>query len=353
MKTFTINELIRIIVILLLLLWGFFLIKPFIAVLAWAIILAVALFPLYTKVGGIFGKKHQKKVQTLFSILLIALLVIPTYSSISSLFGSVSKTLNAVQNNELKITPPTDQVKEWPIMGERIYSDWKALSENSKQYAIDHKDFLIEKGGVLARNFTGILGTVLAFLLSLIIATIFMSNAKGAYTSACAFTSKLAGAKKGPELLLVARDTIRNVVKGVLFVAFIQAFLCYLGFQFMGIPGAMIFAFLVMLAAIIQMPVTLVVLPTVFLAFSISDSTIAATIFSIYIILMSLLDNVLKPILLAKGLQTPMVLIMLGALGGVLLHGIIGLFIGTVLLSVLHQLYTLWVNAKEEIAITD
>jgi predicted PurR-regulated permease PerM len=353
MKTFTITEFIRIIVLSLLMLWGFFLMKPFIAVLAWAIILAVALYPLYTKVGRAFGKKHQKKVQTVFSVILVALLIIPTYSTVSSLFGSISETLTALQNNELKITPPTEQVKRWPIMGERIYMDWKALSENSKQYAIDHKDFLIEKGGLAAKSFTGIIGTVLAFLLSLIIAILFMSHAKGAFESASDFTTKLAGRKKGAELILVARDTVRNVVKGILFVAFIQALLCFVGFQLIGIPGAILFAFLVMLAAIVQLPVTLVVLPTVLIAFSISDSTVAATIFSVYIILISLLDNVLKPILLAKGLKTPMVLIMIGALGGVLLHGIIGLFIGTVILAVLHQLYMAWVSSKDGVVLAD
>lgn len=108
-----------------------------------------------------------------------------------------------------------------------------------------------------------------------------------------------------------------------------------------------------MLAGIVQIPVTLVVLPTIFLAFSISDNTVAATVFTVYIIIVSLLDNVLKPILLSKGLKTPMILIILGALGGMLLHGIIGIFIGTVLLAILHQLYVAWIASKEEIILAD
>jgi predicted PurR-regulated permease PerM len=244
-------------------------------------------------------------------------------------------------------------VKDWPIVGERIYTNWKALSDNSKQYAIEHKAFLLEKGSDALKGFAGMLGTVLAFLLSFIIAIMFMSNAKGAFKAASDFANKLVGGIKGAEMLLIARDTMRNVVKGILFVALIQAFLCFLGFKLMGIPGPAIFAFIVMLAGIVQIPVTLVVLPTIFLAFSISDNTVAATVFTVYIIIVSLLDNVLKPILLSKGLKTPMILIILGALGGMLLHGIIGIFIGTVLLAILHQLYVAWIASKEEIILAD
>lgn len=353
MKSFTITEFIRLIVISLLMLWGFYLVKPFIGVLAWAIILAVALFPLFTKASLVFGEKYKKIASTLFSIVLVALLIVPTYSVLSSLFGSVNKSITAIQNNELKITPPTEKVKEWPVMGDRIYTEWKALSENSKKYTIEHKEFLVEKGGVVLQSFTGIVGTVLSFILSLIIALLFMSNAKGAFESASDFANKLSGKTKGTAMLLMARDTVRNVVKGILFVAFIQAILCFIGFKLIGIPAAAIFAFLVMLAAIVQIPVTFVVLPTVFIAFSISDSNMAATIFSVYIIIVSLLDNFLKPILLAKGLKTPMVLIILGAFGGVLLHGIIGLFIGTVLVAVLHQLYVAWIDSKEDIVLAE
>lgn len=353
MKSFTITEFIRLIVLSLLILWGFFIIKPFIGILTWGVVLGIALYPLLQKLHGVFGEKHLKKTTIIFMVLVIALLIVPTYAMVDSLFTNVKDTYIDIQNNELHITAPQEKVKDWPIIGEKLYNNWMAFSENSKKYAIEHKDFLLEKGESALKSFTGLIGTVLSFLLSFIIAVLFMSNAKGAFKSASDFTNKLVGGDKGVEMLLIGRDTVRNVVKGILFVALIQAFLCFLGFKLMGIPGPAIFAFVVLVAAIIQIPVTLVVIPTIAIAYSISDSTLAATIFTVYIIIVSLLDNVLKPILLAKGLQTPMVLIILGALGGMLLHGIIGLFIGTVLLSVLHKLYGAWIDSKEEIVITD
>jgi predicted PurR-regulated permease PerM len=353
MKSFTITEFIRLIVISLLILSGFFLVKPFIGTLTWGIILAVALFPLFKKFIGVFGEKHKKKSTFVFAILIIALLIVPSIIMVTSLFSNVKETYTDIQNNNLEIAPPTEKVKDWPIIGERVYTDWKELSDNSRKYAIEHKEFLLEKGSIAIKSFAGLIGTILVFVFSFIIAIMFMSNAKGAFQSASDFANKLVGDNKGEEMLLIARDTMRNVVKGILFVAIIQAFLCFIGFKLMGIPGAAIFAFIAMVAAIVQIPVTLVVLPTIFIAFSISDSNLVATIFSVYIIIISLLDNVLKPILLSKGLKTPMVLIILGALGGMLLLGIIGIFIGTVLLAILHQLYMAWISSKEEIVLAD
>ncbi|MCX7548613.1 AI-2E family transporter [Xanthomarina sp. F1114] len=353
MKSFTITEFIRLIVLSLILLWGFFLLKPFIGIFTWGIILAVALFPLFQKLQNVFGEKHKKKATFIFTIIAVALLIVPTYMMVDSLFSNLKDTFTAIQNNELKITPPTEKVKDWPVIGERVYDNWNSLSENSKTYAIEHKDYLLEKGGNVFKQFTGLIGTVLSFLLSFIIAVVFMSNSKGAFESSNLFVNKLVGGNKGVDMLLMGRDTIRNVVKGILFVAIIQAFLCFIGFKLMGIPGPAIFAFIVMIAAIVQLPVTIVVIPTILIAYSTSDSTLAATVFTVYIVIVSLLDNVLKPVLLSKGLKTPMVLIILGALGGMLLHGIIGIFIGTVLLSVLHQLYSAWVTSKEEIVLAE
>ncbi|GGG51137.1 AI-2E family transporter [Bizionia arctica] len=353
MKSFTITEFIRLIVISLLILWGFFLVKPFIGIFTWGVILAVSLFPLFQKFLNVFGEKHRKKATFIFTIIAVALLIVPTYSMVGSLFGNLKETFTAVQNNELEITPPTEKVKDWPIVGERVYNDWSDLSANSRTYAIEHKEVLLEKGKSALKSFTGIIGTVLAFLLSFIIAVMFMSNSKGAFESASDFANKLIGGNKGVEMLLIARDTVRNVVKGILFVAIIQAFLCFVGFKLMGIPAPAIFAFIVMLAAIVQIPVTLVVIPTILIAYSIADSSVVATVFTVYILVISILDNVLKPILLAKGLETPMILIILGALGGMLLHGIIGIFIGTVLLSVLHKLYVAWIDSKEDIVLAD
>lgn len=196
-------------------------------------------------------------------------------------------------------------------------------------------------------SFTKIMGSLLVFIASFIIAVVFMFNAENGYKGVTKLATKLIG-NEGEELVKISRNTIRSVVKGILLVAIIQSFLSFIGFSFIGLPAAGVFAFIVLFSAIVQIPVTIAVIPAIVLAFSISDNTTITVIFTIYILIVSLLDNFLKPILLAKGLQTPTIIIFLGAIGGVMLHGIIGLFIGTVVLAIVHQFYIRWVNAPEE-----
>ncbi len=153
---------------------------------------------------------------------------------------------------------------------------------------------------------------------------------------------KLLG-EDGEEVALISRDSIRSVVKGILLVALIQAVLAFIGFKAIGIPGAEIFALLVLIAAIVQLPVIIVMVPPVVLAFSMAEPTYAI-IFMVYCILVGLADNVLKPILLGKGLKTPIIVILIGTIGGMLLHGIIGLFVGPVILAVAYELYIYWMR---------
>ena len=341
-----ITSFIRLSVLVLIVLWSFYIIKPFIGLLAWAIILGVAIYPFYKKLIAKGGAKSKKLITTVFALVTITFLAVPTYSIFSSVIQSTTDTIQQLNNNTFELPPPTENVKDWP-MGEKIYEDWNKASQDVKTYAIAHKDFILEKGKGIFSSFLGIMGTLVVFIVSLIIAIVFMYNAEGAYKTATKLSNKLIG-KDGEEIVVMSRNTIRSVVKGILLVAIIQAFLSFIGFKLIGLPGAGILTMVVMFAAIIQIPVTLAVIPAIILAFSITDNTTHVIIFTIYIIIVSLLDNFLKPILLSKGLQTPTIIIFLGALGGVVLHGIIGLFVGTVVLALAHQFYSRWVNTADE-----
>lgn len=343
----SITLLLRLAILGLLIYWSFSIVKPFVGVLAWAVILAVAIEPFYQKLVKKAGTKRKKMVTTLFAIVSVAILVIPTYSIFSSVLESSTETVKSLKDGTFEIMPPSEKVKDLPL-GERIYADWKKASEDIQTYAMEHKDFLMEKGKGLMNSFTGIMGTMVAFILSLIIAIIFMHNSENGYKSTINLANKLVGKKDSEEIVMMSRNTIRSVVKGILLVAIIQALLSFIGFKIFDIPAAGIFAFLVLFSAIIQVPVTIAVIPTIIIAFSMSDNTTSAIIFTIYIVAVSLLDNFLKPILLSKGLKTPTVVIFLGAIGGVLLHGIIGLFVGTVVLALTYQFYVQWLNSEEE-----
>lgn len=338
---------IRIVVLALLILWASYIVKPFVGVLAWALILAVAIYPFFQKLVAMAGEQRKKLVSILFTLITVTVLAVPSYSLFSSVLESTTKTIKQLKNDELHIAPPTEKVKNWP-MGEKIYDNWAKASEDIKTYATEHKEFLLEKGQGIFSSFLGIMGTLLLLIISLIIAVVFMHNAEGSYKGTVKLANKLVGGEEGENLVIMCRNTIRSVVKGILLVAIIQAVLSFIGFKLIGLPAAGIFTMLVLFAAIIQLPVTLAVIPAIAMAFSVSDNTTYAVLFTVYIVVVSLLDNFLKPILLSKGLETPTIVIFLGAIGGVILHGIIGLFVGTVVLALAHRFYVFWVNSTDE-----
>jgi len=348
MKTnFNITAFIKLALIVGLVLWASLIMKPFVGALAWAVILAVAIYPFYQKIVNRIGESRKKLVTIFFALISVALLAVPAYSVFSSVLESSSYALTELKNGTLEIPAPTEKVKDWPL-GDKIYANWESASSNIQAYVLDHKDFVLETGKSFFGSFLGIMGTLVGFILSLIIAIVFMSKADSGHSTVVKFANKLVGQKEGEDLVIMSRNTIRSVVKGILLVAIIQAVLSFIGFKLIGLPAAGLFTLLVLCCAIVQLPVTLAVIPAIALAFSITDNTTYTIIFSVYIIVVSLLDNFLKPVLLSKGLKTPTVIIFLGAIGGVLLHGIIGLFVGTVVMALAHQFYMKWVNSSEE-----
>jgi len=340
-----ITQVLRLTLIIGLIAWCFLIVKPFIIVIIWAIILAVALYPIYNSWLNKFSDQRKKIGAILFTVVIATIVFVPTYFLTTELFHSTKTIVEQVKTNSVVIQKPTADVKSWPLIGERVYKEWSLFSKNAKSYMLIHEDFLIEKGSSLLTNVTGIFGTLIAFMLSFLISVVFMHKADLGYKTGHLLFQKIFG-PDAEEIMLMCRDTIRSVVKGILLVALIQTIFALIGFKAIGLPASGFFAFLVLLAAIMQIPAILVMLPAILIAFSIAEPTVAI-IFTIYSIAVALSDNFLKPIFLGKGLQTPMIVILIGTIGGMLLHGIIGLFIGAVVLSVAHKLYMYWVNTKE------
>lgn len=341
-----INSVLKIIILLLLLVWCFLIIQPFLLVMLWAVILAVAMFPLYNRIVHKVGVSKKKLTTVFFTLVVATVFLIPAYFITSSVVQTTIKTAKQIRNNSLQIPSPGEQVKDWPLIGERLYNNWSEASSDIKNYSIVHKDFILKQGASLLSGFKGFMGALVTFVISFIIAVVFMFYSDKSYNVVFAFMNKIIG-EDGDELILMSRDTIRSVVKGILLVAIIQSGLAFIGFKGIGLPAAGIFSFLVLVVAIVQIPAMLVMIPAIILAFSISD-TVPAVIFTVYCVLVGLSDNILKPILLGKGLKTPIIIILIGTIGGMLLHGIIGLFLGAVVLAVMHRLYLYWVSSPEK-----
>ncbi len=343
---YSIDTFVRIIILSVLLLWSFFIVKSFILLIVWAIIIAVTLYPLYQKVITLFKGKRKGLISTLFILILLAIIIVPIINITQSVLGSSSEIYKNFEEGTLKLPPPDSSVRDWPLIGENIYSLWNNASSDIESFIKSHPDEIKNSAGWVFSSFTGLMGSVLLSIVALIIAGIFMASGEEGFKTGVNFANKLVKGK-GVALIEMCSNTIRSVVKGILLVAVIQAILAYAGFAVVGLSSmAGILAIIVMFAAIIQIPVSLVVIPIIIYVFTFADTT-PAIIFAIYMIIVSLLDNVLKPMLLAKGLQTPMIIILIGAIGGMMFQGILGLFIGPVILAIVHRLYINWVNDTE------
>ncbi len=343
-----INTYINIVLLTLLLAWSFLIVKPFVTLIVWSIIVAVALYPIYQKLLGLTKGKKKGLVTSLFVLVLLALIITPTINLTSSLINSGQEIYQSFEEGSLKVPPPKESVRDWPVIGEKLYTTWSKASADLERFISSYQDEIANSLSWFFGSFAGLLGSVAIGLFALIIAGVFMLNADSGYNAGVQFANRLRPGK-GVEFMDMCKSTIRSVVKGILLVAIIQAVLAYIGFIAIGLPAASVFAVLVLIFAIIQLPPLIAMIPAIAIVFSYADST-PAIIFTIYSIIVSMSDSFLKPMLLGKGLETPMLVILIGALGGMMLQGILGLFIGPVVLAIAFNLYLAWVAGDEETA---
>jgi predicted PurR-regulated permease PerM len=317
--------------------------EPFTGLMMWALILAIALYPLHLKLAGKLGGKPGRSATI---IVLAGLLLIggPTVligeSFAKHLHGAYAK----FESGDLDIDPPSEQVAEWPLVGEKVYTAWSAAAENLPAFIEDQRPQLAALSKKVLAIAASTAGGVMTFLGSLIIAGIMMAYGVAGSNAMRDIFVRLTGPGKGPHLQKLSVATVRSVATGVIGVAFIQALLLGLGFIFAGVPGAGPLAILVMVLGIVQLPAALISIPVIIYLWVGGDaSTVSNIIFTVYLLVAGLADNVLKPLLLGRGVDVPMPIILIGALGGMVSAGIIGLFIGAIVLAVGYQIFMDWV----------
>ena len=264
-----------------------------------------------------------------------------------SVVTSSQKLAQELHTGSLIVPAPTENVKEWPLVGEKIYGIWNSLATNLESTLVQFQPQLKQYAGTIASTIGSSFLSILQFVASLIIAAIFLSKSEGSVNFYHSVSRRLLG-EKGVEWAHLSALTIRSVVQGVIGIAIIQATLSLIGLYAIGVPFAWLWAFIVLLFVIVQLPAIIVLGPIIAYVFSYADTT-PATIFAIYTVLVAASDNVLKPLLLGRGVDIPMLVILLGAIGGMILSGILGLFVGAVGLSIAYKLFTTWL--EEELAV--
>jgi len=334
--TQAINTSLRVGFILLLLVWSFEIVRPFIMPVLWGIIISVSIYPMYTKLVKLFGNR-TKPATILITVLLLSIVLVPSYLFIDSAVTGVHNLSAKMDAGSLAVPLPQDEVKEWPVVGKTIYETWSLFSTNIGEAITKFQPQIKEYAPKLLSSAAGFGTTILLFIISIIIAGALLPTAKASEKAAKSIFNTLLG-KHGEGFVELSVGTIRSVVQGVLGVAVIQSVAGGLGIMMIGIPAAGLWAIIILLLAIMQLPPLLVLLPLAIYGFNIADTT-PAVIFLIWSIIVSASDAFLKPIFLGRGVDVPMLAVLLGAIGGMMMSGIIGLFVGAVVLSITYKVF--------------
>jgi predicted PurR-regulated permease PerM len=335
---------VQLLMLALLLDWSYHILFPFITPIVWGAVLAVALYPIHRRL-----KKALKGKGTLAAVIIcicmLALIILPAVLLMVNSAGEAKQAMNDFQEGKLMVPPPGDNVKNWPLVGRKVDAVWRQASDNL--------DSLVQKNPErvksLAKKAIGLVRSTAAgiglFAVAIIISAVFLSYSESASNFAHSLFNRLLNSHTF-DMAAIAASTVRNVVRGILGVAFIQTLLIAGGLWVAGVPYAAIWSLCCLVLAIVQIGTAPVAIGVIAYIWG-QDNTLAAILLTIWMILCSLLDNVLKPILMGKGAAVPMLVVFLGALGGFIYMGFIGLFIGAVILSLGYKLFDVWLRGTE------
>lgn len=326
--------------------WCLRILYPFTSVIAWGLILAMASAPAHLNLTKRFNG-NAKLASAIIVIISLLLIIIPSWLFLDSIVLGARELSEHLESGSLKVPPPNASVADWPLIGGSLFDAWNQAASNLEGFAMKHSDQLKQLLQSVLSGIKTITGAIFMIIIAIIISGILLA-ANGAEQAGKKFFRRLVG-EKGDEFTKMTASTVRSVVKGVIGVAFIQAFLVGIGCFFVGIPYPGLWTLVALIMGILQLPVTLLAVVIIIWLFS-SMGTGAAVLWTIYFIVAGVSDNVLKPILLGKGSTVPMVVIFLGVIGGFMTSGFIGLFTGAIIVSLGYKLFMIWLNQEDDTA---
>lgn len=317
---------------------------PFLTLMVWAIVLAVVLYPAQEWLAARIGGRHGL-ASTLLVVAGVLLLVVPTALLLNSFGGTVHELVEGVQANTLQIPAPAPTVQDWPLVGKKIYGVWYKAHTDLPGLV----QSLQPKIGNLARKALSVVANigmgVLQFSASLIVAGILMAHGEAGARTSRAIVTRLVGRERGDGFQRLSVSTIRGVAQGVIGIAFVQAILVGVVLLIAGVPWAGVLAGVTLVLSIAQIPALLVIIPVlVYIWAGGHYGTGAAVLYTVLLLAAGLADNVLKPLMLGRGVEAPMPVILLGALGGMASGGILGMFVGSTALALGYQIFMKWVE---------
>jgi predicted PurR-regulated permease PerM len=323
---------------------SFWIVRPFLLASTWATTIAVATWPLLLRAQASLGGRRSLAT-ALMTIVLLLILVVPLYLGIDRIVENASRIEDWSQSlATLTVPQPPVWVEGLPVVGARLTVRWQQLA------ATGPDEQVVARMGGHARAFAlwcagrvGGIGLLLAqFLLTVIITAILYANGEAAARGAGHFARRLAG-RQGENALHLAGQAIRGVALGVVVTAIVQSAAAGLGLAIFGVPFAALLTAVIFMLCVAQLGPALVLIPAVIWVYAASGAA-WGTGFLVWAVVTSTFDNFLRPILIKRGADLPLLLIFAGVIGGILAFGVIGLFIGPVVLAVAYTLLVDWVS---------
>ena len=322
---------------------NFWILKPFLPSLFWAVIIVVATWPILIRFQSLLGGRRGAAVAVM-TIGLLALLIVPLLIALSTILDNVDRVTALVKTLEAEGLPPMPAwVSGIPLVGPKLVEAWSELAAAGREgisarlapYAGKFMGWFVEQAG-------GIGMMIVQFLLTVLIAAILYAGGESTADAVRRFASRLAG-RRGDDVTVLAGKAIRGVALGVGLTALVQSVAGGIGLAVAGVPAAAVLTAVMFLLCIAQLGPGLVLIPAVIWLYS-NDQTMWGTVLLVWSILVLTMDNFLRPFLIKKGADLPLLLIFAGVIGGLIAFGIIGLFIGPVVLAVTYTLLGAWVS---------
>ena len=328
-------------------------ISPFSDLLLWSAILAVMLYPLHLRLAVRLGNRWSALLIGLVGVTVMLVAMVTVVTSIAS---SLYSLVTGLHNQSLTVPPPPPWVAGLPLVGRKLAEAWALAATNMPAAFAKYGGALSEPAARLVSSAGGLAAGQLSFVLSFGIAAVIVAYGRGAADFARRLLGRFTGSEeRGDHLVTLTAATIRGVAVGVVGVAVIQSLLLAIGFFAIGLPAAGLWTVVLLLLCIVQVPAVLVTLPIIVYVFA-TKATQPAIIFLVWTLIAGLSDNVLKPLLLGRGLEVPMPVILIGVIGGMIADGLLGLFVGPVVLAVGYVLLIEWMRqrrAQRELPIAD
>lgn len=321
--------------------WSFVLVQPFVPILVWSMVLAVALYPAYSWLAARLGGRNGLSA-VLITVASLFVVIGPAAWLGLGLVEGLRTLAEQLGSASLAVPAPPDGVKGWPLVGDQIFELWTLASTNLDGAMKSVAPHLKPMAGPVLGMAGGAGAGILKFILSLVLMGFLFVPGPKLVRGARMLLMRVVP-ERSDEFLALAGATIRTVSRGVIGIALLQSVLAGIGFRAAGVPGAGILTFVALFLGIIQIGPSIVILGVLAWCWGTMETTVAM-LFTVYLVPVSMLDNVLKPIVMGHGLKTPMLVIFIGVLGGTIAHGIVGLFVGPIILAVGWELLAAWMR---------